>query len=96
MLRSRLTCSVTPPSNTAASSPPPPPPHLRRVYTTSPDIAITIRCRLAHSKGATTSDLACADSGWLPPLFQAATSRVQPKNPACTCDDDIRKLNRVG
>ncbi|MBW4565896.1 MAG: hypothetical protein KME32_33410 [Mojavia pulchra JT2-VF2] len=43
------------------------------MYTTSPDIAITILCRLAHSNQATTSDLACADSGFLPSL-QAATN----------------------
>ncbi|MBW4564520.1 MAG: hypothetical protein KME32_25975 [Mojavia pulchra JT2-VF2] len=43
------------------------------MYTVSPDITITILCRLAHSKGAVTSDLTCADSGFRPSL-QAATN----------------------
>ncbi|MBW4617315.1 MAG: hypothetical protein KME21_29655 [Desmonostoc vinosum HA7617-LM4] len=43
------------------------------VYTTSPDIAITILCFLAHSNQSFTADLTCADSGFLPSL-QAATN----------------------
>ncbi|WP_191761845.1 hypothetical protein [Komarekiella delphini-convector] len=42
-------------------------------YTVSPDIAITILSRRAHSNQAATSDLACVDSGFRPSL-QAATN----------------------
>nr|WP_322657108.1 hypothetical protein [Dendronalium sp. ChiSLP03b]MDZ8203439.1 hypothetical protein [Dendronalium sp. ChiSLP03b] len=43
------------------------------VYTTSPDIAITILCRLAHSKGAIAPQLSCCASGFRSYL-QAATN----------------------
>ncbi|MBD2502783.1 hypothetical protein [Anabaena azotica] len=36
------------------------------VYTTSPDIAITILSFLTHSNQAITTDLACCTSGFLP------------------------------
>ncbi|MBD2616220.1 hypothetical protein H6G94_34100 [Nostoc punctiforme FACHB-252] len=36
------------------------------VYTTSPDIAITILFFLAHSNQSFTADLTCADSGFRP------------------------------
>ncbi|WP_322732608.1 hypothetical protein [Nostoc sp. ChiQUE01b] len=63
-----LTCGITPaPDNhriiscNPTGSP-------SEVYTVSPDIAITILCRLAHSNQATTPDLACCASGFLPSL----------------------------
>ncbi len=43
------------------------------VYTTSPDIAITILCFYAQSNQSFTADLTCADSGFRPSL-QAATN----------------------
>ncbi|MBC1224844.1 hypothetical protein GNF10_30290 [Nostoc sp. UCD121] len=43
------------------------------MYTVSPDSAITILCRLAHSNQAIAADLACYASGFLPSL-QVATN----------------------
>ncbi|UKP00983.1 hypothetical protein [Nostoc sp. UHCC 0870] len=44
------------------------------VYTTSPDIAITILYRLAHSNQSFTADLTCADSGFRPSLHAATNT----------------------